>query len=322
MPSKNKMKAVLRMQLDYLKYVLAVKEWGSLNKAAEHLYVSQQHISKIIAKLEEECGRSLFLRTARGMVLTDDGKKLCGYAQAYEAKRRQLEADITAKYLKDLRGSIRIGAMSTGSAMVLPQMLCRYYHDYPQITIDVVDGEAQQIVEWVLADKVDLAIILVSRIKGVDYPQIPQGLTKQVLVEAKLCYWVSSRSPLAKREDIAIEEAVTYPLVLQSRSDLAMLETIYQSFGRAPAISAVTENPYLLSQLTADDFGICPDIAIKGEQWMLRYVFENQQEVHCLPMRPTEQYVSQLCLISNKRQPSNLLRQHVIDFILNGRWRG
>ena len=68
------------MQLDYLKYLIAIKEYGSMNKAAEHLYMSQQNISKAVKRLEEEFGYKIFTGSARKQVFTEEGERLYQYA--------------------------------------------------------------------------------------------------------------------------------------------------------------------------------------------------------------------------------------------------
>ena len=121
------------MQLDYLKYIIAVKQYGSINKAAEKLYISQQYISKVLKTMEHESGKTLFVRSNHGVELTVDGEKVYQFAMKYTQMRNTLDEELTLRYLRDIKGNLRIGAVNTASAMVLPQILCRYYHDYPNI---------------------------------------------------------------------------------------------------------------------------------------------------------------------------------------------
>lgn len=309
------------MQLDYLQYLIGIKKYGSMNQAAEHLYTSQQQISRAIGKLEEELGCKLFVRGSKGVVLTSEGERLYHYALEYEKRRHALENAITTKYLKDIKGSVTIGAMSTGSAMILPQMLCAYYHDYPNIAIHIVDGSAQEILALLQCDQLDLAIVLITQVKGQYYPQVPQTIRRDVLADGQMCYWVSKKSQLAHLREIDIEEAIRYPVIMQTQSDRAMLEMIYANYGVTPEVVSYCENPYLLRQMTVDGFGICPDIAIVKQQWMLRYMFEGSTDASAIPVKKTADYTAQLCLLSNDRRPKDALRQHVISFILQNRWK-
>ena len=61
------------MNLLHMKYAVEVAETGSINKAAEKLYVGQPNLSRAIKELENSLGISIFERSAKGMILTPDG---------------------------------------------------------------------------------------------------------------------------------------------------------------------------------------------------------------------------------------------------------
>lgn len=68
------------MNLVYLKYAVEIARVGSINKAAEKLYVAQPNLSRAIKELEKELGITIFDRNSKGMLLTPDGERLiqCG----------------------------------------------------------------------------------------------------------------------------------------------------------------------------------------------------------------------------------------------------
>jgi len=67
------------MELYQLKTFVTVAEEGHLTRAAERLFTSQPAISAHIKSLEEELGVTLFHRTPKGMQLTTEGEKNCGW---------------------------------------------------------------------------------------------------------------------------------------------------------------------------------------------------------------------------------------------------
>ncbi|MDD3920407.1 MAG: LysR family transcriptional regulator [Eubacteriales bacterium] len=69
------------MNLLYMKYALEIASCGSLNKAAENLYVNQPNLSRAIKELESSLGVTLFRRSSTGMTLTPDGEKFVSYAK-------------------------------------------------------------------------------------------------------------------------------------------------------------------------------------------------------------------------------------------------
>lgn len=68
------------MNILYLKYAVEVAKAGSINKAAETLFVAQPNLSRAIKDIEAELGIVIFNRTAKGMTLTNDGKEFMNYA--------------------------------------------------------------------------------------------------------------------------------------------------------------------------------------------------------------------------------------------------
>ena len=63
------------MNFLHLKYLLAVEKYGSISKAASHLYINQPHLSKIIKEIEEEMNIKIFERYNKGVVPTKKGEE-------------------------------------------------------------------------------------------------------------------------------------------------------------------------------------------------------------------------------------------------------
>lgn len=86
------------MTLLQIKYVLAIAEHDSMNKAAEALYISQPSLTGAVRELEKETGISLFLRTSRGVTLTAEGAEFLTYArQVYQQYELLNEKYVTGK---------------------------------------------------------------------------------------------------------------------------------------------------------------------------------------------------------------------------------
>lgn len=92
------------MELSQLRYVVAVADLGSISAAARHLYVGQPSLSKSIKELENELGRPLFRRTARGVELTPSGRDFLSHARSIVA---QMDA-VTELYRPPQNNSLRL----------------------------------------------------------------------------------------------------------------------------------------------------------------------------------------------------------------------
>ena len=69
------------MNILHMKYAVEVARIGSINKAAEQLYIAQPNLSRCIKELEADLGIVIFDRTFKGMKLTPDGEEFIHYAQ-------------------------------------------------------------------------------------------------------------------------------------------------------------------------------------------------------------------------------------------------
>lgn len=80
------------MKIRDLEYFVTVAETGSINRAAQRLYVSQPHLWKIIAKLEEDMGTHLLFRTTTGVSLTPEGEEFLLHSHNVLDEMKEIEA--------------------------------------------------------------------------------------------------------------------------------------------------------------------------------------------------------------------------------------
>ena len=85
------------MTLNQLHYIITVAEAGSMNRAAERLYITQPSLTSAIKELERELGITVFHRNGRGVTLTNDGAEFLLYAREiysqYEAVMQKYSDD-------------------------------------------------------------------------------------------------------------------------------------------------------------------------------------------------------------------------------------
>lgn len=128
------------MNINYESYRIFyhVATCGSISKAAEVLLISQPAVTWQIKTLEDSLGLTLFIRTKKGVTLTDEGKVLLDYVtKGIEAFTNGENALTNLKNLD--YGIIRIGASTTVSKHVLMPYLAQFHEEYPNIEIKIVN---------------------------------------------------------------------------------------------------------------------------------------------------------------------------------------
>ena len=85
------------MTLQQLKYIIEIVNCGSMNLAAQKLFVSQPSLSNAVKELEKELGIEIFIRTNKGVTLSSSGQEFLGYARQIIEQTELLEQ----RYHKD-----------------------------------------------------------------------------------------------------------------------------------------------------------------------------------------------------------------------------
>ncbi len=124
------------MKWDDLKVFLAVARAESLSGAAKSLRLDPATVGRRIARLEQDLGRSLFLKSPQGYQLTPPGTALL--ARAETAETAIIGAQDVAGEAEALTGQIRIGAPDGCANYVLPQVCAGLCRDYPGLELQIV----------------------------------------------------------------------------------------------------------------------------------------------------------------------------------------
>ena len=165
------------LQLYKIFYVVA--KYKHMTRASEELYISQPAISQSIKKLEEQLGGTLFLRSNKGMELTEEGKMMYNYIK--QAMENIDTAEKTFTSFKDLsKGEIKIGCSTTLTKLILLDVLKQFHKDYPNINIVIKNALTSELVNDVKQGKLDFVIfnqgyLKESGLKLTKIKQLKQG---------------------------------------------------------------------------------------------------------------------------------------------------
>jgi DNA-binding transcriptional LysR family regulator len=145
------------MELSDLKTFAAVARCGGITRAAGELNTVQSNVTNRIRALETEIGTPLFERHARGMTLTDAGRRLLPYADRLNALSN--EALAAARDDGVAKGPLAIGAMETTAAVRLPPLLAQFHQRHPEVQLSLRTGPTAMLAEAVITSTLDGAFI-------------------------------------------------------------------------------------------------------------------------------------------------------------------
>lgn len=197
------------MDVRQLRYFLGIVEHGSISRAAEALRVAQPALSLHLKRMEEDFGCQLVLRTARGVVPTESGRRLAQRAAALIESMDGLRDEVRAVEAVPA-GPATVGIpTSLGPVLTVPLALA-VRRAHPQIRLRVVEGLSGHMLEWVLSGQLDLALVFGAEEMG--------GLETELVARESLHLVGPADDPLLHgRKSIPFAEAMALPLILPGR---------------------------------------------------------------------------------------------------------
>jgi DNA-binding transcriptional LysR family regulator len=196
------------VDLRQLEIFVKVAELGSFSKAAEALFLTQPTVSEHVRALEDEFGLRLLDRLGRGATVTRAGQLLCSYATRMLALSREARQAMDS-FQGRLSGELIIGGSTIPGEYVLPTFVGRFKDKYPDISITLLIGDSQAVIDWVADGRAELGMAG-ARIahRGVDYKEL---MPDEVVVI------VPATHPWHGRKQITVDELRGEPLLLRER---------------------------------------------------------------------------------------------------------
>jgi len=154
----------MNVDLELYRVFYVVAKHKHMTKASEELHISQPAISQSIKKLEDQLSGTLFLRSNKGMGLTEEGKMFYEYVKGALELINNAENEFTS--FKDLsKGEVKIGCSTTLTKLVLINALKDFHLDYPNININITNDLTSNLINDLKLGKLDFVIFNESNIK-------------------------------------------------------------------------------------------------------------------------------------------------------------
>lgn len=184
------------MDTKQLRYFLAICEQGSMSKAAESIFISQQALSTSISRLEKELKTSLFIRTSQGVNLTKAGM----YFRVQAQKIIDIEDD-TTQYLnsyKIVAPNLKLGCAYGAVGQLAEKLFNRRELHSHGIQLKIVEYADIECENAVLNRNVDLGLAI--------GPINDDFFDKDFLITRRYCFIVHRSHPLACMDEISLDQ--------------------------------------------------------------------------------------------------------------------
>ena len=223
------------MTLQQLRYVIEIVNCGSMNAAAEKLYVTQPSLSNAVKELEKELGIEIFLRSNRGISLSAEGAEFLGYARQVVEQAELLEQRYT-----DKQPSRRLFSVSTQHYAFSVNAFVNLIRDYNQNEYEFTLRETQthDIIEDVKNLRSEIGVLYLNDFNEKVLIRIlrESNLGFHPLFEAKPHVFVSNAHPLSGNASVRLEDLTPYPC-------LSFEQGVYNSFYYSEEILSTVYHP-------------------------------------------------------------------------------
>lgn len=230
------------MKIEHLYYFLVIANSKSINKASKKLFLSQQHLSRIINTLEEDLQLKLFHRTSTGIELTDKGKVFSTFAEKIVNDYREMQNYFYMDALPVLEGSNEVHgscqiAFPFFFSIFLNDFIKKLQEVYPGITIRYFEDTGNYNAETMRNSNM-LHVVVEAKENVENLFEDSAGLTSYYIGETGASMCVNRKSSLAdlpvlSQTDLETQLVTAYPqsssnILLQNANVLFVSSNIYQ----------------------------------------------------------------------------------------------
>ncbi|RUL61442.1 LysR family transcriptional regulator [Dyella dinghuensis] len=262
----------MNISLRQLRAFLAVARQRHFRRAADNLHLSQPAVSRHIAELESELGVRLFDRSTREVVPTEAGRYL---ESAIERVLDELEGVLEHVHSEGerKRGKVRVAAVPTLSASLMPACIADCARAYPELTIQLHDQAQTLVLDSVRGGEVDFGI-------AIDPPESGE-FDGETIMRDPFCLACRPDHPFAKLKTIAWEKLQGQPLILldYSSGSRPLIDATLRKYGVEAHVVQQTGHTYTAFRMVEAGLGITitPTLSAPPASLAMR------------PLTPTEQ---------------------------------
>ena len=191
----------------------AVAEQASITQAARKIKISQPSVSKQLRFLERECGIKLYVKSGRGIKITEEGRMLHNAAKPILKQMEELRSSFLTRVSDARDVALRVGSTPSPGAFFLPGVLKSFVKLHPKIHPTLRTGYPDALKAMVLDGEVDVAVTTIA-------PSHPEIIEEAIASEGIVAI-VSAKHPLATKKSLTESEVGTVPFIMTTDGRIA-----------------------------------------------------------------------------------------------------
>lgn len=209
------------MNLNHIYYAIEIAHYGSFNKAAANLFVSQPGLSRSIKELEEELGFQLFIRTPSGVLPTHQGQE---FLQRAKRLNEQYIA-LSEQYSTNSHFPVVQFSLASFRCVIVEFALINLYNRYKgneYLNICVCEESIEKVINHIYDGLYSIGLILVSNEN--------RDLMQQKCDRFDICWTpivkhsayaqVGVDHPLAKKKSVCLADLAPYPRATMAQDEM------------------------------------------------------------------------------------------------------
>jgi len=235
------------MDFKQLQIFTMVCETGSLCKASDRLWISQPALTRHIKLLEHEIGQALFIRTGRGMRLTEAGAELKARVSGLVEQLENAVDEVRASSSRP-SGKVVLGIVPSINYLLASRIVVRAARELPDIRLCIVEGFSSTLIDWLHRGDAD-AIIIYG-------PGADLHLRVREMVYEEL-FLIAPASAQFDEEEIPFSYLADRQLVLPRRPNglRSQVEAAFEKAGVALRVKYEIDSFHVLKALVAAEVG-------------------------------------------------------------------
>ena len=206
------------MTLNQLRYIFTIAETGSMNKAAEQLYISQPSLTSAVQELEKELGIRLFHRSGRGVTLTNDGAEFLLYARQLYSQYE----DILERYGENgsLKKKFGVSTQHYSFAVKAFVDMAREF-DMSKYEFAIRETKTAEVIRDVSNMKSEIGLLYLCDYnrRSLEKLLTSAGLEFHPLINCQAYVYLWKGHPLAGESSIRFEQLTHYPCLAFEQGD-------------------------------------------------------------------------------------------------------